>query len=84
MRLRPLDTIAAILASIGAINWGLVGAFEFDLVAKLFGEMRGLTRIVYVLVGLSGLYLLARVATARAAAEDRVSNMAHHGSSATR
>lgn len=46
------------LMVVGAINWGLVGAFNFDLVAKLFGDMSVLSRLVYGLVGLSGLSAL--------------------------
>ncbi|AIL13885.1 membrane protein (plasmid) [Candidatus Paracaedimonas acanthamoebae] len=46
------------LAIIGALNWGLVGIFKFDLVAFLFGEMSTGSRAVYTLVGLAGLYLL--------------------------
>ncbi|ADU37233.1 DUF378 domain-containing protein [Variovorax paradoxus] len=53
------DWIALILMIVGAINWGLVGAFGFDLVAALFGEMSMASRIVYVLVGLAGLYGLS-------------------------
>ena len=44
-----------LLVVIGALNWGLVGLFGFDLVAFLFGEMTFLTRLVYGLVGLAGL-----------------------------
>lgn len=43
------------LVLIGALNWGLIGIFNFDLVAFLFGEMTALTRIVYTLVGLSAI-----------------------------
>ena len=43
----------------GAINWGLIGFFRFDLVAFLFGNMSWLSRIIYALVGISGLYLLS-------------------------
>ena len=50
------DWIALVLMIVGAINWGLVGAFNFDLVAAIFGEMSMASRIVYVLVGLAGLY----------------------------
>jgi uncharacterized membrane protein YuzA (DUF378 family) len=54
-----LNKIAFILVLIGAINWGLVGLFQFDLVAALFGGMSSLlSRIVYTLVGLSGVYLI--------------------------
>ncbi|MCM1091091.1 MAG: DUF378 domain-containing protein [Butyrivibrio sp.] len=46
------------IAIIGAINWGLIGLMRFDLVAFLFGDMSWISRIVYVLVGICGLYLL--------------------------
>lgn len=46
------------IAIIGAVNWGLVGIFNFNLVSFLFGQMTWLARIVYTLVGLSGLYLI--------------------------
>ncbi|MBQ8588881.1 MAG: DUF378 domain-containing protein [Firmicutes bacterium] len=49
---------ALTIAIIGAVNWGLIGLMRFDLVAALFGDMSVLSRIVYGLVGLSGLYLL--------------------------
>lgn len=55
---KTLYIIAVILSAIGAINWGLVGAFNFDLVATIFGAMSILSRIVYVVVGVSGLILL--------------------------
>ena len=54
----PLGTVAFILVVIGAINWGLVGVFNFDLVAYLLGGMSMLSRIVYDLVGLSGIYMI--------------------------
>ncbi len=53
-----LKIIAYILVIIGAINWGLVGFFEFDLVASIFGEMTFVTRLIYDLVGISALILL--------------------------
>jgi len=53
-----LKIIAYILVIIGAINWGLVGFFGFDLVAAIFGEMTLLARIIYGLVGISALILL--------------------------
>lgn len=53
-----LDITALIITIIGAINWGLIGLFKFDLVAFIFGDMTLLSRIVYTLVGLCGLYLL--------------------------
>lgn len=58
MGIKWLDIIALTLTIIGAINWGLIGIFRFDLVAFLFGDMSWLSRIVYVIVGLCGLYLI--------------------------
>ena len=63
--LNAVDWIAMVLVIVGGINWGLIGAFNFDLVATLFGAMTSVTRIVYVLVGLAAVYcisLLARLA----------------------
>ncbi len=58
MKIKWLDMIVLIISIIGAINWGLIGIFRLDLVAYLFGDMSWLSRIVYVLVGLCGLYLV--------------------------
>ncbi|MFZ5982385.1 MAG: DUF378 domain-containing protein [Patescibacteria group bacterium] len=57
-KLSTLDWIALILLVIGGLNWGLVGALNFDLVEMLFGDMSVVSRIVYVLVGISGIYML--------------------------
>jgi uncharacterized protein len=54
--MRAINTITLVLLIVGGLNWGLVGLFDFDLVATLFGEMSPLSRIVYVLVGASALY----------------------------
>ena len=52
-----MDTIALILIVIGALNWGLIGIFQFDLVAAIFGGMSGvLSRIIYTVVGLAGVW----------------------------
>ena len=56
--MRSLNLITLLLVIVGGLNWLLVGLFNFDLVAALFGVMTPLTRIVYVLVGLSALYQL--------------------------
>ena len=53
-----VNCTALTIAIIGAINWGLIGIFRFDLVAFIFGEMSWLSRIIYTLVGLCGLYLI--------------------------
>lgn len=60
-KMSTLDWIVVILVVVGALNWGLVGLFGLDLVATLFGAMSLLSRIVYVLVGLAGLYKLVMV-----------------------
>ena len=57
--MKTLDYIALILVVIGAINWGLIGFFSFDLVRAIFGDMTLIARIVYALVGVSGLYALS-------------------------
>lgn len=57
--MKILDTIALILVIVGAVNWGLIGFFQFDLVAALFGTMTMFSRVVYALVGLAGLYSLS-------------------------
>ena len=58
-QMKFLNTLAFILIVIGALNWGLVGFFQFDFVAWLFGsQMAGLSRLVYALVGLAGLWSL--------------------------
>ena len=59
MNSKFLDYIALIITIIGAVNWGLIGFFKFDLVAWLFGNMSLLSRIVYALVGICGLYLIS-------------------------
>ncbi len=58
-KLNSLDIVAIILVVIGGLNWALVGIFNFDLVAAIFGDMSVVSRIVYILVGLSAIYLLA-------------------------
>ena len=55
-----MDTIALILSIIGSLNWGLVGIFKFDLVAWLFGGQDAvISRIIYALVGLAGLWCVS-------------------------
>ena len=54
-----MDTIALILSIVGSLNWGLVGIFKFDLVAWLFGGQGSVvSRIIYTLVGLAGLWCI--------------------------
>jgi uncharacterized membrane protein YuzA (DUF378 family) len=56
--LTVLDWVALVLTIIGGLNWGLVGIFNFDVVAAIFGVMSVISQIVYILVGLSALYLV--------------------------
>ena len=56
-KLNTLELITLILVIIGGLNWGLVGFFNFDLVAAIFGQMSVIARVIYDLVGLSALYL---------------------------
>lgn len=58
MNNKVLDCIALTLTIIGAVNWGLIGFFSFDLVAFIFGNMSWISRIIYALVGICGLYLI--------------------------
>jgi uncharacterized protein len=57
--MRILNFVTLLLLIVGGLNWGLVGLFGFDLVAALFGEMSVLSRIIYVLVGVSALVQIA-------------------------
>ena len=59
MNTKALDYTLLALVIIGAINWGLIGLFRFDLVAFIFGNMSWLSRIVYAIVGICGLYLIS-------------------------
>ena len=56
--MKTLKFIVFILTVIGALNWGLVGFFRFDLVASIFGEMSTITRLIYALIGVSGVVAL--------------------------
>ena len=55
-KMKIIDKIALVLIIIGAVNWGLIGFFKFDLVAAIFGQLSVLSRIIYALVGISGLW----------------------------
>lgn len=59
MKSKGFDYFVLTLVIIGAINWGLIGFFKFDLVAFLFGQMTWLSRIVYAIVEISGLYTIS-------------------------
>lgn len=75
MKLNTTDWLALALVIVGGLNWGLVGAFSFNLVDTLFGEASALSRIVYVLVGLSAVYLVYTAS--------KLASPAHHDSHAT-
>jgi hypothetical protein len=62
-KLSAANWTAIALVVIGALNWGLVGLFNFDLVAAIFGPLTWLSRLVYILVALAGVYLLGVAAT---------------------
>lgn len=62
-----LDYILLTLVIIGAVNWGLIGFFRFDLIAFLFGDMSWLSRIIYAVVGIGGIYLISLFGRIRAA-----------------
>lgn len=64
-KLSTLTWVAVVLVVIGALNWGLVGLFNFDLVAAIFGQLTALSRIVYILVALAGIYLIVDTAKLR-------------------
>lgn len=55
--MKAVKILALILVIVGGLNWGLVGLFDFDLVAAIFGSMSMLSRIIYVLVGLGAVVL---------------------------
>ena len=57
--MKVIDTIVLILIIIGAVNWGLLGFFEFDLVASIFGDMSTFARIVYGIICIAGLYSIS-------------------------
>lgn len=59
MNTKILDYTVLTIAIIGAINWGLVGFFKLDLICLIFGDMTILSRIIYAIVGLCGLYLVS-------------------------
>jgi uncharacterized protein len=56
--MKGLRQVAYVLVIIGALNWGLVGFFNFNIVTAIFGAMAGLEKIIYMLVGLSGIMML--------------------------
>lgn len=64
-KLGLLDWLALILLVIGGLNWGLVGIFDFNLVTKIFGDMSTIARVIYAVVGLSGIYVFLLIGKLR-------------------
>ncbi len=62
-KMNAIGWIALVLVLIGALNWGLVGIFDFDLVEAIFGEMSPLSRLIYILVGIAAIYMTLTAAT---------------------
>ncbi len=69
MNTKCFDYTALVITIIGAINWGLIGFFRFNLVTFLLGDMTLLSRIVYAVVGICGLYLISVFGRIRSAGE---------------
>lgn len=57
--MKTIDMLVALLLVVGGVNWGLVGTFNVDLVAAVFGEMSLVSRLVYLVVGACALYQIA-------------------------
>ena len=58
VKMNALGWVCMILVLIGALNWGLVGLFDFDLVGTIFGDMTALSRIVYTVVGIAAVVMI--------------------------
>lgn len=80
--MRTLTIVAMVLLIIGALNWGLIGLFGFDLVAALFGANTVLSRLIYILVGLAGIYGISMLSKLASSPED-VCVPGHGGTFAT-
>lgn len=61
MKMKDVDFAAGLITAIGAINWGLVGAFNLDLVKTILGTSDVLVQLAYIVVGVSGLYMLYKM-----------------------
>ncbi|OPJ62462.1 DUF378 domain-containing protein [Clostridium oryzae] len=69
--MKILDSIALLLVVIGAVNWGLIGFFQYDLVSALFGNMTAATRVIFALVGIAGLYSISFFARDRVVIDEK-------------
>ncbi|MCL5270158.1 MAG: DUF378 domain-containing protein [bacterium] len=63
--MKTLDVISMVLLIIGALNWGIMGLFDFNVIAAIFGPLTILARIIYVLVGIAGVYEIFGLAAQR-------------------
>ena len=61
-KMNAIDWVAFVLLIIGGLNWGLIGIFRFDLVNAVFGYYTVMSRLIYILVGLSAVYLIISAA----------------------
>ena len=68
--MRTVTLVAVVLLIVGGLNWGLVGAFDYNLVDALFGVDSVLSRIVYVLVGLAAVWKIVALLTRKSAAPE--------------
>ena len=68
---KTLDVTALTIGIIGAVNWGLIGFIQFDLVRVLFGDMSIFSRIIYCIVGIGGLYAISYYGRIRNALTER-------------
>jgi len=79
VRSRTWDYICLSLVILGAINWGLIGLFRFDLIAVIFGGMEGImSRIIYTLIALAGLYCITFFARDYRDVAPEQHNINHH------
>lgn len=68
------DWIAVAILTVGGINWGMIGAFNIDLVSSLFGEMTMISRAIYTLVGISALYTILAATFSSAETSNRLAH----------
>lgn len=66
-----LFVVARVLVIIGALNWGLVGAFDFNLVDAIFGDASAASRVIYVIVGIAALLVLVELFVPRKSVRDK-------------
>lgn len=65
--MKKLDILVAVLLIVGGLNWGLIGAFQFDLVGTMFGDIEKMPTIIYTMCGMAALYTLYEKVTKREA-----------------